>query len=78
MANEEEQEVLRRLAERIAADPCTITKIGSDGVAVQSQVKHNDVWKWIGPPGAQVMTDWVVCTTCGRERKNNQTNPNLG
>jgi hypothetical protein len=55
-------------------DKCVITKVGLDGVAVQAQVDHNWVWKWLGP----VWTDSVMCTTCGRERKNNQINPNLG
>lgn len=70
----EAREAARRLAERIAADPCYITKVGLDGIAVQSTVAHNDAWVWANG----VMTERVACTTCGRERVNGQTNPNMG
>jgi len=64
--NDEAREAARQLAERIARDPCTITKVGLDGVAVESQVAHSDVWKWVNGQ----MTEFVYCTTCGRERLN--------
>ncbi len=63
--NDEDKEALRRLAEAIAKDPCIITKVGIDGVAVQSSIKHSYSWKWVNGE----MTNTLVCSTCGKEKE---------
>lgn len=58
------QDERMRLAAAIAADPCEITKVGMDGVAVKSTLKHAYAWKWVGGK----MTDTLVCSTCLKEK----------
>ena len=41
---------------------CPITKVGMDGVAVESMVPH--CWRWVWNNGQ--MTNQVQCSTCNK------------